>query len=385
MTRAFVNARVLAGDSFLVEHAVLVDGGRIAGVVAATDPRVREAEVHDLRGASLVPGFIDCQVNGGGGALFNDAPNIDTIRRIGAAHARFGTTGFLPTLISDDIDVMRTAIQAVDEAIGAGVPGVLGIHLEGPYLAPERRGIHNAAKFHIPLDADLALVASLRRGRTLITLAPERVTTEAISNLAARGVIVAGGHTAADYAATRRALDAGMRGFTHLFNAMTPMQSREPGVVGAALEDPDSWCGLIVDGYHLHPAVLRVALAAKAQGKLFLVTDAMPPVGSDDDTFELNGETITCRDGRCVNAQGTLAGSSLDMAAAVRNTIEQAGIAPQEALRMASIYPADFLGLGTTHGQIAAGYSADFVVLDKELRVRETWIGGERVYASVES
>ena len=380
MAKAFVNARVLAGDRFLTGHAVLVDGGRISAVVEATDRRVRGADVRDLRGASLVPGFIDCQVNGGGGVLFNDAPNVDTIRRIGTAHATFGTTGFLPTLISDDVEVMRAAIQSVDEAISAGAPGVLGIHLEGPYLAPDRRGIHNAAKFHIPQSSDIELVSSLRHGRTLITLAPERVPEEAIRALVARGVIVAGGHTAADYATTRRALDAGMRGFTHLFNAMTPLQSREPGVVGAALEDPASWCGLIVDGYHLHPAALRIALAAKEQSKLFLVTDAMPPVGSTDDTFELNGETITCRDGRCVNAQGTLAGSSLDMAAAVRNTIEQGGVAPEEALRMASAYPADFLGLGATHGRIAPGCAADFVVLDDTLRVRETWIGGERVY-----
>jgi N-acetylglucosamine-6-phosphate deacetylase len=379
-TKAFINARVLAGDSFLAGHAVLVDGGRISAVVEATDLRLRGADVLDLHGASLVPGFIDCQVNGGGGVLFNDAPSVDTIRRIGAAHARFGTTGFLPTLISDDVDVMRRAVAAVDEAIAAGVPGVLGIHFEGPYLAPERRGIHNAAKFHIPQSGDIALVTSLRHGRTLITLAPERVAAEAIGTLVERGVIVAGGHTAADYATTRRALDAGMRGFTHLFNAMTPLQSREPGVVGAALEDAASWCGLIVDGFHLHPAVLRIALAAKAPGKLFLVTDAMPPVGSADETFELNGETITCRDGRCVNARGTLAGSSLDMAAAVRNTIVQAGIAAQAALRMASTYPADFLGLGSTHGQIAPGYAADFVVLDEALGVRETWIGGERVY-----
>jgi len=380
MSKAFVNGRVLTGERFLAGHAVLVDDGRISAVVKATDPRARGAEAHDLNGASLVPGFIDCQVNGGGGVLFNDAPNVETIRRIGTAHAMFGTTGFLPTLISDDVEVMRTAIQSVDQAIGAGVPGVLGIHLEGPYLAPDRRGIHNAAKFHIPREDDLALAASLRHGCTLLTLAPERVSAQAVGTLAARGVIVAAGHTAADYAATRRALDAGMRGFTHLFNAMTPLQSREPGVVGAALEDSASWCGLIVDGYHLHPAVLRIALAAKAQGKLFLVTDAMPPVGSADDTFELNGETITCRDGRCVNARGTLAGSSLDMAAAVRNTIEQASIAPEEALRMASTYPADFLGLGASHGRIAPGYAADFVVLDDALQVRETWIGGKRVY-----
>jgi N-acetylglucosamine-6-phosphate deacetylase len=379
MATALVNARILAADGF-VDRAVLIGEGRVVDIVGSNDPRVRDADVHDLAGAYLVPGFIDCQVNGGGGVLFNDAPSVDTIRRIGAAHAQFGTTGFLPTLISDDIDVMRAAIGAVDRAIIEGVPGVLGIHLEGPYLAPERRGIHNAAKFHIPGTGDIALASSLSSGRTLITLAPERVDTAAIRALVAGGAIVAAGHTAADYATTRRALDAGMSGFTHLFNAMTPLQSREPGVVGAALEDPSSWCGLIVDGCHIHPAVLRIALAAKPRGKLFLVTDAMPPVGSSGDSFVLNGETITCRDGRCVNANGTLAGSSLDMAAAVRNTVEQGGIALPEALRMASTYPADFLGLAMTHGRIAPGFAADFVVTDDALRVCETWIGGERVF-----
>src|SRR5262249_17685022 len=206
-----------------------------------------------------------------GGVLFNDAPNVDTIRRIGAAHARFGTTGFLPTLISDDSEVMAAAIAAVEQAIADGVPGLLGIHLEGPYLAPERRGVHDSSKFLPPDGGDIDLASSLRAGKTLITLAPERVGDAAIAELARRGVIVAAGHTAADYETTRRALAAGLRGFTHLFNAMTPLGSREPGVVGAALDDATSWCGVIVDGQHLHPAALRIALAAKPQGKIFLV------------------------------------------------------------------------------------------------------------------
>jgi len=380
MELALVNGRMLTGNGFEDGVAVVVRAGLIVGLVDARDPCLNTIARHDLQGSLLAPGFVDCQVNGGGGVLFNDAPNVDTIRRIGAAHAQFGTTGFLPTLISDDAEVMRAAIEAVDQAIAQGVPGVFGIHLEGPYLAPDRRGIHNAAKFHIPQAADIALAASLQNGCTLLTLAPERVDDASIRALIAQGVIVAAGHTAADYARTRHALDAGVRGFTHLFNAMTPLQSREPGVVGAALEDRSSWCGLIVDGFHVHPAVLRIALASKPQGKLFLVTDAMPPVGSDSDTFELNGETITCRDGRCVNAKGTLAGSSLDMAGAVRNTVAQGGIALAEALRMASTYPADFIGLSGSHGRIAAGCAADFVVLDDSLHVRETWIGGVRVY-----
>ena len=384
MAVALVNARVLLADAITTGHAVLVEGSRIVDIVA-DDAVPARAETRDLRGALLAPGFIDCQVNGGGGVLFNDAPTAATITRIGAAHARFGTTGFLPTLISDDAQVMRHAIAAVAEAIAAGVAGVLGIHLEGPWLAPDRRGIHDAAKFVSPQRDDIDLASSLRGGTTLITLAPECAGAGAIGELSRRGVIVAAGHTAADYTTMRAALAAGVRGFTHLFNAMTPLQSREPGVVGAALEDAQSWCGLIVDGFHVHPAALRIALAAKPRGKLFLVSDAMPPVGAATDRFELNGETITCRDGRCVNANGTLAGSALDMAAAVRNTIDQAGVNEAEALRMASEYPADFLGLGATHGRIAPGCAADFVVLDDALQVRETWIGGECVFGSAKS
>ena len=378
--QAFVNARVLAGEDFQTGLAVLVANGRIVDLVADTDAQLNRIQKHDLGGEFLVPGFIDCQVNGGGGVLFNDAPYVDTIRRIGAAHSQFGTTGFLPTLISDDRCVMRSAITAVDAAIANGVPGVLGIHLEGPFLAPERRGIHDASKFQIPDADDVELLASLTRGKTIVTLAPERMPETVIRDLHARGVLVAAGHTAADYDAMARALGAGVRGFTHLFNAMTPLQSRAPGAVGAALESRDCWCGIIVDGEHVHPATLRVALQAKPRGKVFLVTDAMPPVGSTQTQFTLNGETITCRDGRCVNAAGTLAGSALDMAAAVRNSVEQLHVTIAEAVRMASTYPAEFLGLGASRGQIEKGYAADFVVLSEALQVRETWIGGTRVF-----
>src|SRR5690242_14455574 len=189
----------------------------------------------------------------------------------------------------------------------------------------------------------------------MLTLAPERVEAAVIARLADAGVRVVAGHTAADYAATRAALDAGVCGFTHLYNAMTPLTSREPGVVGAALEDQASWCGLIVDGHHVHPTSLRVAIAAKAPRKMMLVTDAMPPVGSDNPNFVLKGETITVRDGVCQTADGTLAGSALDMATAVRNTVDMVGVAYDEAARMASTYPAAFLGLGASHGHIAAG------------------------------
>jgi N-acetylglucosamine-6-phosphate deacetylase len=207
-------------------------------------------------------------------------------------------------------------------------------------------------------------------------VAPECVAPDAIRNLVAAGVIVAAGHTNADYATVRAALDAGVRGFTHLFNAMSPLTSRAPGVVGAALDDANSWCGVIVDGHHVDPASLRIALRAKPRGKLFLVTDAMPPVGASDPAYVLNGETITARNGICQTASGTLAGSALSMIDAVRNTVEMLGVPLEEAARMASTYPADFLGLGATQGRIEAGFRADFTVIDRDLRVTETWIGG---------
>ncbi|HEY0179161.1 MAG TPA: N-acetylglucosamine-6-phosphate deacetylase [Dokdonella sp.] len=376
MALALVNGRVLTPAGFRDDAAVLVEDGRIAAVVAADDARVRDADRRDLEGGVLLPGFVDVQVNGGGGVLFNDAPTVDALARIGAAHRRFGTTGFLPTLISDDAEIMRAAIAAVDAAIEQRVPGVLGVHLEGPYIAPARHGAHDPAKFRVPDAQELELAGSLGRGVTVLTLAPERVPAELVRALVARGVVVCIGHTDASYAQARAALDAGARGFTHLYNAMSPLASRAPGVVGAALEDRASWCGLIVDGHHVHPAALRVALAAKPRGKCVLVTDAMPPVGGGGDTYRLAGATITCRDGRCETPDGVLAGSALDMAQALRNAVELLGLPLDEAARMASTYPAEFLGLDRELGAIAPGRRADFVELDAALGVRRTWIGG---------
>jgi N-acetylglucosamine-6-phosphate deacetylase len=376
MTIALTNARVLTPDGWRDDLAVLLDGERIADLLSPSDPRLRAVQHHDLRGAMLLPGFIDVQVNGGGGVLFNEAPTVETLRRIGAAHRRFGTTGFLPTLISDRVEVMREALAAVEQALAEGVPGMLGIHLEGPYLAPARKGVHDPKYFHAPGSDEIALLCAPHRGVRLITLAPDQVLLADIGALIDAGLIVCAGHTAADYATTRAALDAGVRGFTHLFNAMTPFGSREPGVVGAALEDAASWCGIIVDGHHVHPASLRVAIAAKARGRMLLVTDAMPPVGSDDPSYVLNGETILVKDGICQTAQGVLAGSALDMTTAVRNTVQLLGLPLDEAVRMASTYPAEFLGLGDSHGRIALGYRADLVAMDAEYRVQQSWIGG---------
>lgn len=373
---ALVNGRVLGDHGPRDDVAVLVRGKRIVAIVAHDDARLADAKRHDLQGRLLLPGFIDVQVNGGGGLLFNDAPTVDTLRGIAKAHRKYGTTGMLPTLISDTAEQMHAALAAVDDAIEQHVPGVLGIHVEGPFLATARKGIHNADLFRHPDDSDIEALTASRRGVVMLTLAPDQVSPTTIARLSEGGVIVVAGHTAADYATTRAALDAGVRGFTHLYNAMTPLNSRDPGVVGAALDDAHSWCGLIVDGHHVHPATLRVAIAAKARGKCVLVTDAMPPVGSDRPDYVLNGQTIVMRDGICQSETGVLAGSGLDMAGAVRNAVQMLGLTLAEASRMASSYPAAWIGLERTHGRIAAGYHADFAVLDDSLTVRETWVDG---------
>lgn len=371
------NGRILVGEDFRDDVSVLVEDGVVSAVLDAGQAVQADAEV-DLHGGWLMPGFIDVQVNGGGGVLFNNQTDVDALRAIMAGHRRFGTTGMLPTLISDDAAVMARAVQATREAIAAGVPGILGIHLEGPYIAPARKGTHDAGKFRVPDADEVHMVTALDNGITLITLAPEQVPLATIRQMVTNGAIVAAGHTAATYEQARAGLDAGISGFTHLYNAMSPLQGREPGAVGAALDDAGSWCGVIVDGVHVHPASLRVALAAKPRGKVLLVTDAMPMVGSDSPAFELYGEVITAVDGVVRNAAGSLAGSALDMATAVRNTVSLLGLPLAEASRMASTYPAQFLGLGARYGRITAGYAADFVLLDAQLQVQATWIAGQR-------
>ncbi len=372
---ALTNANVLTDDGFRPDLAVLVEDGKVVALLPESGLPAGVTR-RDLGGGHLLPGYIDVQVNGGGGVLFNNAPTVEALRSIVAGHRRFGSTGLMPTLISDDVETMRLAVAAVRQAIAEGVPGVLGIHLEGPYIAPERKGTHNADKFRVPDAAEIEMATSLDNGVTLVTLAPEQVPADTIRAMVARGAKVAAGHTAASYEQARVGLDAGISGFTHLYNAMTPLQGRDPGVVGAALEDPHSWCGVIVDGVHVHPASLRVALAAKPRGKILLVTDAMPMVGADAPSFELYGETITAIDGVVRNAAGSLAGSALDMASAVRNTVQMLGLPLEEAARMASTYPAQFLGIDDYRGRIAPGCAADLVLLDDALQVRETWIGG---------
>lgn len=372
---AITNARVFDGTDFHNGKAVIVRNGKVDAIVESSD-FTENINVIDAKNQTLAPGLIDVQVNGGGGVLLNDEPDVDGIRAIMAAHRKYGTTAMLPTLITDHRDKMEAAITAVTDAISQDVPGIVGIHLEGPYLNAERKGVHDANIIR-PMEGDaIDLLTRLPNGRILVTMAPEKAAKGTIKKLADRGVLVCAGHTAGTYNHVQAAIAEGMRGFTHLFNAMSPMTHREPGVAGAAMADDSTWCGLIADGYHVHPAVLKVAIHAKAKGKIMLVTDAMPTVGADEKRFVLGGEEIMATDGRCALADGTLAGSDLDMIAAVKNCVEMVGIDLGEALRMASLYPAAFLKLDDVMGRIAPGYQADMILFDDDYNVTRSWIKG---------
>jgi N-acetylglucosamine-6-phosphate deacetylase len=272
---------------------------------------------------------------------------------------------------------MAEAMDAMRDALAARIPGVLGIHVEGPFINPERKGVHNPAFMRPMEDEDIAILTSLKAGRTLVTLAPERTGMDAVAHLATAGVLLCAGHTAGDYATIMEACRHGLRGFTHLYNAMPPLAGRDPGPVGAALDSQDTWCGLIVDGHHVSDAALRIAIAAKGAERMMLVTDAMAVTGTDLAGFELHGRRIYRKDGKLTTEDGTLAGSDLDMAGAVRNTVQRLGLALPDALRMASLHPAAFLRLDHELGRIAPGYRANLVLLDDNLQVQDTWIDGE--------
>jgi len=377
MRTALTNGRLLTGEGIVSGQTLLLAGPRIEALVDPNDSRCRGSEVVDLGGQLLLPGFIDVQVNGGGGVLFNDDPSPESIRTIGEAHRRFGTTGYLPTLISDELDTVDRAITAVQTCLDTGMPGVLGIHIEGPFLNRVRRGVHDAKHLR-PLDDSLvSLVSRLRDGRTVLTLAPEMTTPEIIAKLAAGGILVSAGHSDASFAQTTEAIAHGLRGFTHLFNGMARLDSRAPGIVGAALYDLNTWCGIIVDGHHVDPIMLQLALRCKGHDRFMLVTDAMPAVGSASPGFMLQGRAITVVDGICRDENGTLAGTALDMAGAVRNAVSMLGLDIAEAARMAGQYPAEFLGLGHELGRIAPGYLANLVLMNDEFKVQKTWIEGQ--------
>ena len=376
MAFALTGARVFDGESIREGLAVVIDGPRIVDV-GPEQALAPDLDQRPLRGGLLAPGFIDVQVNGGGGALLNDNPTIDTVRRIAESHRKFGTTGMLPTVITDAPEVLSKAIAAVKAAHNSNIPGVLGIHIEGPFLDTERKGAHEAKFIRAMTQEDVERITALDCGSVMLTLAPNRVSPDLIRALAEKGVLVSLGHSEAQHSEVIAALASGARAFTHVFNAMRQMTGREPGMVGAALSDRESFCGLITDGHHVHDAAMKVALAAKRKDRMMLITDAMPSAAGGPDHFELQGRVVKREDGRLQLNDGTLAGSDLTMDLAVRYCVNNLGVAIGKALRMASLNPAMFLRRDKELGRIASGYLASLVHLSDDLQVLETWIDGK--------
>jgi N-acetylglucosamine-6-phosphate deacetylase len=328
-------------------------------------------------GTMLAPGFIDLQVNGGGGVLLNDGPTPDAMRAIARAHRRYGTTSCLPTLISDTRAKARAAMAAA--RILGGSDGILGVHLEGPFISRARPGIHRADSIVEAANDDLDWLGELSGlGSSMVTLAPECVPAGFVKALAASGIRVSVGHSEATAETLTKAIDDGLSGVTHLFNAMPALSAREPGIVAVALTDERLTPGIIVDGIHVDPRVARAAFSSKNGRNIALVSDAMPTVGTAQDHFELMGRRIELRHGWLVSENGTLAGAHLDMASAVRNAVTLVGISLDEALRAASFVPARFLGIEHQRGTLAAGARADVVALTANLEVVTTWIAGQR-------
>jgi N-acetylglucosamine-6-phosphate deacetylase len=372
MAFALTGATIFDGKAFHEGKAVIIDGARIADVIDdASTPATLEQR--HLGGGTLAPGFVDVQVNGGGGALLNDRPSPEVVRQIAQCHRVFGTVAMLPTAITDAPDVLEKAIAAVQNC---DEPGVIGIHIEGPFIDPARKGAHDAQFIRTMTDADVATISHASSGSILVTLAPNRVSPHMIRELVDSGVHVSLGHADAILQDVAAALDAGASAFTHLFNAMSQLTPREPGMVGCALAHKASYCGLIADGHHVHDAALKLAIEVKTPDRIMLITDAMPSAAGGPDQFLLQGRRALRASGRLQLDDGTLAGSDLTMDAAVRYCVDKLGIGLGAALRMASLTPATFLGRENDLGRIRAGHLASLVHLDDDLQVRQVWVEG---------
>lgn len=373
MIKQWSVAELFDGETWHQQVTVTSQHGVIQSITPATT---------DVLAVQMVPGFIDIQVNGGGGALFNTEPTLQSLRTMVKAHAQFGSVGLVPTVITDSIEVMQQCADAVAQAIAQAEPGVLGIHFEGPHLSVPKKGVHPVQHIRQLSAEEVALYGRTDLGVKVVTVAPEHVSPEQIKQLVALNVHVCLGHSNADAATTEAALAAGATGFTHLYNAMSPLTSREPGMVGVALADPSSWCGIILDGHHVHPTAAKLAMQAKPRGKMLLVTDAMSPVGTNASEFPFFDGKVSRDGNKLTNELGQLAGSVLDMAEAVRYAEQVLGLSADEALRMASAYPADFLALGPQWGRLQVGSRADFVLLDQH-QVQATYIAGQPLFDAV--
>ena len=377
MKQALLGSQIFCGERFYDDHALLVEGKSIVDIVDKNNTPDNFNKI-ELDQGILAPGFIDLQVNGGGGVLFNNSPNKESLNTIIKAHQFFGTTSIMPTVISDSLEVLEQCIKTVTEEIKNN-SSLLGIHIEGPFFNTKYRGVHQK-QYISTINSDyLNLFESLKGFPVMLTLAPECISSQQLKHLTSLGIKTLAGHSDASYDKLDDAIKNGLDGFTHLFNAMGQISAREPGVVGSALHFENTFASIIVDLHHVHPSLIQLAYQLKPKGKLFFISDSMATINHGKPSFELYDEVVNESDGRLVNSEGKLAGSSITQIDAVKNAYQKCNITLNQALAMASRYPAEYLGIENHLGSLKPGYRADLVHFDSNFKVHNVWVSGKQI------
>ena len=377
MKQALIGAQLFSGKEFFDNRALLIDGENIIDVINEHDIP-NNFEIQKLNGGILSPGFIDLQVNGGGGKLFNNSPDKESLNAIIEAHQHFGTTSIMPTVISDSLNVLKRCATTISEEIESN-KSLLGVHIEGPFFNVKYRGVHQKQYINTINSDYLNLFESLQDFPVMLTLAPECISTKQLKHLKSLGFKILAGHTDASYDQLEEAIKYGLDGFTHLFNAMGQISAREPGVVGSALTFDNTTASIIVDLHHVHPSLIQMAYKQKPQGKLFFVSDSMATIHHGEPSFELYDEVVSESNGRIINSEGKLAGSSITQIDAIKNAYQSCNIPLNEALAMASRYPAEYLGVANYLGSLESGYRADLTHFSLDFQVQNVWVAGKQL------
>ena len=377
MKQAITGSKLFNGIDFIEHKALLIDDQHIAGIVNE-DAIPTDFQVKKLEGGILSPGFIDLQVNGGGGKLFNNSPDKESLNTIISAHQYFGTTSIMPTVISDSLNILQKCTDTISNEINNN-HSLLGIHIEGPFFNVKYRGVHQKQYINTINASYLNLFETLNKFPVMLTLAPECISIKQLKHLKSLGFKILAGHTDANYGQLEEAIKYGLDGFTHLFNAMGQISAREPGVVGSAFDFDETSASIIVDLHHVHPSLINLSFKQKPKGKLFFVSDSMATINHGEPSFELYDEVVSESNGRIINSEGKLAGSSITQIDAIKNAYQKCSIPLESAISMATLYPAEYLGVSDYIGQLKKGYRADLAHFDSNFHVQNVWLAGKQI------
>ena len=377
MKQAITGSKLFNGIDFIEHKVLLIDDQHIAGIVNE-DAIPTDFQVQKLDGGILSPGFIDLQVNGGGGKLFNNSPDKESLNTIISAHQYFGTTSIMPTVISDSLNILQKCTDTISNEINNN-HSLLGIHIEGPFFNVKYRGVHQKQYINTINASYLNLFETLDKFPVMLTLAPECISIKQLKHLKSLGFKILAGHTDANYDQLEEAVKYGLDGFTHLFNAMGQISAREPGVVGSAFDFDETSASIIVDLHHVHPSLINLSFKQKPKGKLFFVSDSMATINHGEPSFELYDEVVSESNGRIINSEGKLAGSSITQIDAIKNAYQKCSIPLESAISMATLYPAEYLGVSDYIGQLKKGYRADLAHFDSNFHVQNVWLAGKQI------